>query len=73
MVSFVKSVVEAVAFVNGLWLAYCRPPQKDHHRPPHKGHIRLPRKGTVDILRTVEFVNGLKSIKRMASLSTGLF
>ena len=52
--------VEAVAFVNRLWLAYRRPPRKDHHRLSHKGHLNLPRKGTVVMLRTVQFVNRLR-------------
>ena len=45
------SVVEAVAFVNGLWLAYSRPPCKGHHRLSHKGHLPPPSTGTVLMLR----------------------
>ena len=43
--------VEAVAFVNGLWLAYRRLPCKVHNRPPYKGHLRPPPKGTILMLR----------------------
>ena len=37
---------------HGLWLANCR--------PPHKGHLRSVHKGTVLMLRTVQFMNGLR-------------
>ena len=44
--------VEAVAFMKGLWLAYCRLPREGHYSPPHKG--------TVLMLRIVQFVNSLR-------------
>ena len=49
-----------MAFLNGLWLAYRRPPHRGHHRLPHKRHLRPLRNGAVLMLRTVQFMNGLR-------------
>ena len=46
-------LVEAVVFVNRLWLAHCHLPRKGSHRPL--------RKGTVLKLTTIRFLNRLRS------------
>ena len=49
-----------VAFVNGLWLAYSRPPCKGHYHLSHKGHLHLLHKGTVLMHKILQFMNGVR-------------
>ena len=73
MGSFAKAGVKTVAFMNGLWLAYCRPPRKGHHRPPHKGHLRPHHKVSVLMHRIVRFVNRVRPSNKLACSSMGYF
>ena len=62
--------METVAFVNGLWPAYRRPPRKGHDRLPHKGHRRPLRKRTVLMHRIVRnrYVDGRRNRRLILQL-----